>query len=144
MSSPRGSEVEIPWDPAIELNVANLDSQKSMADQKWLPAQLRIFLDKSDEHRTYRLTVCRGNSHLTEHISKNGSSPSAKEVQLTMKQFSQLQLGLCSTMHSRSKRQRFGLSIPSKEIFCASLPRIVAPEALKVCYLSLGLFRVNG
>ncbi|CAF9936365.1 MAG: hypothetical protein HETSPECPRED_010308 [Heterodermia speciosa] len=74
VSSPRGSEVEIPWDPAIELNVANLDPQKSMADQEWLPAQLRIFLDKSDEHRTYRLTVCRGNSHLTEHIIQPASA----------------------------------------------------------------------
>ena len=91
----RGAEVEVGRDSTIEMNVANFDSQKSMAHQNWIPARLRIFLDKSEVRRKYRLAVCRSNSLLTEHISGNGPSLSQKEVQLTNKQFSQLQLRLC-------------------------------------------------
>lgn len=83
---PRGAEVEVGWDSIIEMNVAHHDSQKSMADQTWRPARLRIFLDKSEVHRKYRLVVCRGNSLTTEHISGNGPSLSHKEVRLTTKQ----------------------------------------------------------
>lgn len=60
------------------MNVANLDPQKSMADQMWDPAQLRIILDESGVYRTYRLTVCRGNSLLTDHLSGDNPSPSHK------------------------------------------------------------------
>ncbi|KAL8792333.1 MAG: hypothetical protein Q9195_005036 [Heterodermia aff. obscurata] len=128
---PRGAEVEVDWDSTIEMKVAHHDSRKSMADQNWLPARLRIFLDKSEGHRKYRLAVCRGNSLLTKHYSRNGPSLSQKKVRLTTKQFSQLQLVLCSIMHSTGNRQRFGSSSPMKAILCASLPRILVAEAFK-------------
>ena len=134
---PRGAEVEVEvdWDSTIEMNVADHDSRKSMADQDWRPARLLIFLDKSEGHHKYRLAVYRGNSLLTKHYSENGPSLSQKKVRLTTKQFSQLQLVLCSIMHSTSNRQRFGSSSPMIAILCASLPSIPVTEAFKVSHL---------
>ena len=70
-ATPRGAQIEVGRDQTIEMNVVSLNPQKSLADQKWVPAQLRIFLDESGVFHTYRLTICRGNSLLTDHISKN-------------------------------------------------------------------------
>ena len=141
---PRDAEVEVGWDSTIEMNVAKLDSQKSMADQNWSPARLRIFVDKSEANHTYRLAVCRSNSLHTEHTSRNFHTPSQKESRLTTKQFSQLQPGLCSIMHSARNHQRSGSSSPTKASLCASLPRILVTVASKVWYLSLRLVAHNG
>ena len=63
---PREHEEEVAYDP-VELNVANYNVQNSKPDPTWAPARLRVFLDKSKAYPSYRLTVSRDNSHITNY-----------------------------------------------------------------------------
>ena len=88
-AEPTRTESEVGSEEEIELQVAEFDPQRSLADQIWFPSRVRIFLDQSGPNRKFHLKICRDNSLFTRHASRTFKAQYIENAELMTEQFSQ-------------------------------------------------------